>query len=189
MNKFEDDVDPLFLKAQLQRIRDEQKKHRNAVNPATYNRPKEERRGCGGGLFMVVALAWCLVACGPSRQFKDQAADVLDVARQLHWSGCEEKHVDASCKELLNNSESDCEPYTLLQQDLCDKAYYTLVGAEPGLEDEIAKKRRLQAMWDTIEPVVWPYVESGVLTAAQLLLAYVTGNILGQALETVSKPP
>ena len=170
MSKFEDDVDPLFLEAQLQRIKDEQKKHRNAVNPATYNRPKEESpRPLGCGLFMVVALAWCLVACGPSRQFKDQAADVLDVARQLHWSGCESE--------------------ALLQQDLCDKAYYTLVNAEPGLEDEIAKKRRLQAMWETLEPIVWPYVESGVLTAAQLLLAYVTGNILGQALETVSKPP
>lgn len=170
MSKFEDDVDPVFLRAQIQRIKDEQKKHRNAVNPATYNRPKEESpRPLGCGLFMVVALAWCLVGCGPSRQFKDQAADVLDVARQLHDAGCESE--------------------ALLQQDLCDKAYYTLVAAEPGLEDEIAKKRRLQAMWEAIEPVVWPYVESGALTAAQLLLAYLTGNLLGGALESVQQPP
>lgn len=101
-------------------------------------------------------------ACGPSRQFKDQAADVLDVARQLHDAGCESE--------------------ALLQQDLCDKAYYTLVSAEPGLEDEIAKKRRLQAMWDTIEPVVMPYIEQGVYSGAQFLLAYFTGDLLGGAL-------
>lgn len=62
-NKFKDDVDPAFLRAQLQRIKEEQRKHRNAVNPILHNQPKEERRGPGCGLFMVVALAWCLIAC------------------------------------------------------------------------------------------------------------------------------
>lgn len=179
--------DPDYLQEQLQRIAASRERLLEEARGVKIQRKKEafirqvasdkarqleakRKPGCPiFGLFMVVALAWCFVACGPSRHFKDQAADVLDVARQLHDAGCESEE--------------------LLQQDLCDKAYYTLVSAEPGLEDEIAKKRRLQAMWETLEPVVWPYVESGVLTAAQLLLAYITGNILGQALETVSKPP
>lgn len=107
-------------------------------------------------------LVMLLVGCAPSRQFKDQSADVLDVARQLHWSGCEEE--------------------ALLQQDLCDKAYFVLTSSEPGLEDEIAKRRALKQLWDTVSPVVVPYLKDRALTAAQLLLAYLSGTLIGGAL-------
>lgn len=174
------DDDPSNLWQQQERIRAERKAAESKIRADAikqelkqtplHNRPKEQipnGSGCGG-LFMVVALAWCFVACAPNREFKDKAADVLDVARQMHWEGCEANE--------------------MLQQDLCDKAYFALVSAEKRLEDEIAKRRRLQAMWDSLEPVIMPYIESGVLTAAQMLVAYLAGNLLGGALAPTQPP-
>jgi len=60
MSKFEDDVDPAFLRAQIQRIKEEQRKHRNAVNPILHNQPKKSGAGLDAGC------SWWLRSLGAS---------------------------------------------------------------------------------------------------------------------------
>lgn len=189
MSEFEDDVDPLFLKAQLQRIKDEQKKHRNAVNPATYNRPKEESpRPLGCGLFMVVALAWCLVAgCGMSPAVKTQTEKTIDMSRRMHHRSCIEVAVDIETGLPIISEW----PH-IMEQAECEEWEAQLIAAEPTLEDAFAKAKAqaLRVFWrDKLSPVVIPWLEDSLITIVQLGLGYISLDLLSGALQEFQEPP
>jgi len=134
---------------------------------------------------MVVALTWCLVACGPRQSLKDQMAATLDMSRQAHYHACIEYVIDI---ETGLPEVSDW-PH-LMSKARCEAWEAQLIAAEPLFEDEFAKARVIQVFWqERLAPVVLPWMEDGLISIVQVGLAIISANLLGGALQSVQQPP
>ena len=193
------DDDNDYLQMQIKKLREskhrlsehakelEIDRKRNAWADSVMQRHKQkqaEKRPLGCSLFIVVALAWCFIACAPSRAFKQQAAAILDQDRQMHYYACIEPVID----DLTGLVEVSEWPH-LFPQDICEQWEAKLIEAEPTLEDEFAKQRALQVfIREKVIPWALPYIEQGAYTAASALLAYLTGGLLSGALQAAAAP-
>ena len=193
------DIDPAFLRAQAQKLFAAKQKVENEIaadairramrETPLHNRPKQEAksRPLGCSLFFVVALAWCFIACAPSKAFKQQAARILDQDRQMHYYACIEP-IEQEVDPLTGGVVVEEWPH-LFPQDICEQWEARLIEAEPTLEDEFAKQRALQTfIRDKVIPWALPYIEQGAYAAATWALTYFTGGLLGGALQAAAAP-